>query len=190
MPEERKSHSDARWAKMPPTVRRCKAALKKGGQCRRVADLGSVVCEKHGALAPQVQRRAKEILMLHSSGMADMLLSLAYDPDTPIHLRVKLAQDVLDRTGIDRSTTVVVGTDPVQALFKKLLDTPGVLEDEHEDGVLELEAVYDAVVIEDDPLGDAFADAQRVVDPESEVVTSTTMPDWMRKSYGNGGSAS
>ena len=133
--------------------------------------------------------------MLHSSGMADMLLNLAYDPMTPIHLRVKLAQDVLDRTGIDRSTTVIVGTDPIQALFKELLDTPGALDSE-EDDVLELEAgaIYDAEVIEDDPLNDAFADAQRVVDPQpapdGDGPAVQPMPIWMRKSYGNRGSDS
>ena len=190
MPGRKKSHSEQWWANAPATARRCKAALKKGGQCRRVADLGSVVCENHGALAPQVQRRAKETLMLHSSGMADMLLSLAYDPITPIHLRVKLAQDVLDRTGIDRSTTVQVGTDPLEAIFKQLTETPGALEEAHEDDdMLELEsgAVYDAVVIEDDPLGDAFADAQRVVDPEDAKPVVQPMPIWMARSYREGG---
>ena len=196
MPGRKKSHSEQWWGNAPATARRCKAALKKGGQCRRVADLGSVVCENHGALAPQVQRRAKETLVLHSSGMADMLLNLAYDPMTPIHLRVKLAQDVLDRTGIDRSTTVTVGTDPLEAIFKQLANAPGALEEAHEDNVLELEAgaVYDAVIVEDDPLGDAFADAQRVVDPQPEPVDDEPvvrrMPDWMRKSYGNSGSDS
>ena len=194
MPGRKKSHSEQWWGNAPATARRCKAALKKGGQCKRVADLGSVVCVNHGALAPQVQRRAKETLMLHSSGMADMLLNLAYDPITPIHLRIKLAQDVLDRTGIDRSTTVIVGTDPIQALFKELLDTPGALDEE--DDVLELEAgaVYDAEVIDDDPLNDAFADAQRVVDaqpaPDDDGPVVQPMPIWMRKSYGNSGSDS
>ena len=191
MPGRKKSHSEQWWGNAPATARRCKAALKKdGSQCRRVADLGSVVCVNHGALAPQVQRHAKETLMLHSSGMADMLLSLAYDPITPIHLRVKLAQDVLDRTGIDRSTTVQVGTDPLEAIFKQLTETPGALEEAHEDDdMLELEsgAVYDAVVIEDDPLGDAFADAQRVVDPEDAKPVVQPMPIWMARSYREGG---
>ena len=196
MPGRKKSHSESWWADAPATARRCKAAMKKGGQCRRVADLGSVVCVNHGALAPQVQRRAKETLMLHSSGMADMLLNLAYDEMTPIHLRVKLAQDVLDRTGIDRSTTVVVGTDPLEAIFKQLANAPGALDEAHEDDVLELEAgaIYDAVVIEDDPLDDAFADAQRVVGPRPEPGDDgpvvRRMPDWMRQSYGNSGSDS
>ena len=196
MPGRKKSHSESWWADAPATARRCKAAMKKGGQCRRVADLGSVVCVNHGALAPQVQKRAKETLMLHSSGMADMLLGLAYDPMTPIHLRVKLAQDVLDRTGIDRSTTVQVGTDPLEALFRQLTETPGALEEAHEEDMLELEsgAVYDADVIEDDPLGDAFADAQRIVDHHPEPVDDEPvvqrMPDWMARSYGNGGSDS
>ena len=189
MPGRKKSHSEQWWANAPATARRCKAALKKGGQCRRVADLGSVVCVNHGALAPQVQRRAKETLVLHSSGMADMLLNLAYDPMTPIHLRVKLAQDVLDRTGIDRSTTVQVGTDPLEAIFKQLANAPGALEEAHEDDVLELEAgvVFDAEVIEDDPLGDAFADAQRVVDPEDAEPVVQPMPIGMAKSYREGG---
>ena len=194
MPGRKKSHSESWWGNAPATARRCKAALKKGGQCRRVADLGSVVCVNHGALAPQVQRRAKETLMLHSSGMADMLLNLAYDPMTPIHLRVKLAQDVLDRTGIDRSTTVIVGTDPLEALFKQLTETPGALEEAHEEDMLELEsgAVYDAdVIVEDDPLNDAFADAQRVVDHQPEPVDDEPvvqpMPIWMAKSYREGG---
>ena len=194
MPGRKKSHSEQWWADSPATVRRCKAALKSAGQCKRVADLGSVVCEKHGALAPQVQRRAKETLMLHSSGMADMLLNLAYDPMTPVHLRVKLAQDVLDRTGIDRSTTVTVGTDPMEALIKRLMEAPGALEDEYDGDVLELEAnvVYDAEVVEGDPLGDAFADAQRIVDPQPEPADDgpvvQPMPEWMRRSYGNSGS--
>ena len=113
-----------------------------------------------------------------------------------MHLRIKVMQDWLDRAGVDKSQTVTIGTDPLEALFKQLTETPGALEEAHDDDLLELEAgaIYDAVVIEDDPLGDAFADAQRVVDsqpqPDDDEPVVRRMPDWMRKSYGNSGSDS
>ena len=197
MAGRKRTHSEGWWtAGGKPGVRRCGAMRPSGTQCKREVEMGSVVCDQHGGLAPQVQRRAKERLIVHADRVVENLLRLIDDPETPMHLRIKVMQDWLDRAGVDKSQTVTIGTDPLEALFKQLTETPGALEEAHDDDLLELEAgaIYDAVVIEDDPLGEAFADAQRVVDPQTQPVDDEPvvrrMPDWMRKSYGNSGSDS
>ena len=194
MAGRKRTHSEGWWtAGGKPGVRRCGAMRPSGTQCKREVEMGSVVCDQHGGLAPQVQRRAKERLIVHADRVVENLLRLIDDPETPMHLRIKVMQDWLDRAGVDKSQTVTIGTDPLEALFKQLTETPGALEEVHDDDLLELEAnvIYDAEVV-DDPLGEAFADVQHVVDPQSEPDDDDgpvvqPMPIWMAKSYREGG---
>jgi hypothetical protein len=51
----KRSHSESRWALLPPTVIRCNGTLQSGKRCRREAVDGSVVCDIHGGAAPQVR---------------------------------------------------------------------------------------------------------------------------------------
>lgn len=64
-----------------------------------------------------------------SDAIVEQLLSWLWDPDVPLPLKIKIATDVLDRAGVDRSTKVVVGVDPVEALFRELMERDDALED-------------------------------------------------------------
>jgi hypothetical protein len=55
MAGRKRSHSEARWALLPPTVIRCNATRPNGSRCKREAENGGVVCDQHGAAAPQVR---------------------------------------------------------------------------------------------------------------------------------------
>jgi hypothetical protein len=72
MSGRRVSHSEARWAQLPPTVIRCNATRPNGGRCRREAEDGAVVCDQHGGAAPQVRRRAAERLIMTADPAAQM----------------------------------------------------------------------------------------------------------------------
>ena len=142
MAGRKRSHSDQWWASgAKPGVRRCNAMKRDGLQCRREAEQGSVVCDQHGALAPQVQRRAKERLAIVSDTVVEQMLSWMHDPAVPLALKVKIATDVLDRAGVDKTTKVVVGVDPVESLFRDLMERDDALEAERQP--LELPAVID-----------------------------------------------
>ena len=100
MPGRRVSHSEARWALLPPTIIRCNGTLTQRQRCGREAEEGSVVCEIHGGSAPQVRRRAAERLIMTADQAAQMLVTMMEDPEVPFGVRAKIAQDLLDRAGL------------------------------------------------------------------------------------------
>jgi hypothetical protein len=53
MPSRRVSHSEARWALLPPTIMGCNAMRPNGSRCKREAEDGAVVCGQHGGAAPK-----------------------------------------------------------------------------------------------------------------------------------------
>ena len=100
MPGRRVSHSEARWALLPPTVIRCNARRPNGSRCKREAEDGGVVCDQHGGAAPQVRRRAAERLIMTADQAAQMLVRMMEDTEVPFGVRAKIAQDLLDRAGL------------------------------------------------------------------------------------------
>ena len=100
MPGRRVSHSESRWVQLPHTVIRCNGTLQSGKRCRREAIEGSVVCEVHGGLAPQVRRRAAERLLVTADEAIQVIKSFISDPTVPAGVRLKAAQDLADRAGL------------------------------------------------------------------------------------------
>ena len=100
MPGRRVSHSEARWQQLTPTIVRCNGTLQSGKRCRREAIEGSVVCEIHGGLAPQVRRRAAERVLLTADEAIQVIKSFISDPTVPAGVRLKAAQDLADRAGL------------------------------------------------------------------------------------------
>jgi hypothetical protein len=74
-----RSHSEARWALLPPTVIRCNATRPNGGRCKREAEDGAVVCDQHGGAAPQVRRRAAERLIMTADEAVGLLIAWMRD---------------------------------------------------------------------------------------------------------------
>src|SRR5829696_4821079 len=92
-----RSHSEERWALLPPTVIRCNATRPNGSRCRREAEDGGVVCDQHGGAAPRVRRRLAERLIMTADQAAQMLVRMMEDREVPFGVRAKIAQDLLDR---------------------------------------------------------------------------------------------
>src|SRR5512132_664375 len=118
MPGRRVSHSESRWTLLPDTVIRCNGTLQSGKRCRREAIAGSVVCEIHGGLAPQVRRRAAERVLLSADEAIQVIRSFVSDPTVPAGVRLKAAQDLADRAGLAAAQVhkiLPVDADPVLA---------------------------------------------------------------------------
>ena len=129
MPGRRVSHSESRWALLPPTVIRCNGTLQSGKRCRREAIEGSVVCAIHGGLAPQVRRRAAERVLLTADEAIQVIKSFISDPTVPAGVRLKAAQDLADRAGLAAAQVhkIVPSTeDPVLAFFEGILEQDGL----------------------------------------------------------------
>ena len=127
MSGRRVSHSEARWAQLPPTVIRCNATRPNGGRCRREAEDGAVVCDQHGGAAPQVRRRAAERLIMTADYAAQMLVRMMEDTEVPFGVRAKIAQDLLDRAGVVATQVhqiVPTTEDPVMRFFEEAFSDP------------------------------------------------------------------
>lgn len=128
------THTETWWAAAPPTVLRCTANyLTTGTRCRSVAAAGTTVCDKHGARLPTVQAAAAQRIGESARDMVDLLLKWVNDPEVDMKERVRIAQDMLDRSGHGATSKhlhgVVTGGDPLDQLFMDLLSTPGMLAD-------------------------------------------------------------
>jgi len=110
-------------------VIRCNGTLQSGKRCRREAIDGSVVCEIHGGLAPQVRRRAAERVLLSADEAVQVIKSFISDPTVPAGVRLKAAQDLADRAGLAAAQVhkIVPSTeDPVLAFFEGILEQDGL----------------------------------------------------------------
>jgi hypothetical protein len=122
-----RSHSDARWALLPPTVIRCNATRPNGSRCKREAEDGAVVCDQHGGAAPQVRRRAAERLIMTADRAAENLVRMMEDTEVPFGVRAKIAQDLLDRAGLVAAQVhkiVPTTEDPIMRFFEGAFGDP------------------------------------------------------------------
>jgi hypothetical protein len=127
MPGRRVSHSEARWALLPPTVIRCNATRPNGSRCKREAEDGAVVCDQHGGAAPQVRRRAAERLIMTADRAAENLVRMMEDTEVPFGVRAKIAQDLLDRAGVIATQVhqiIPMSEDPVMRFFEGVFSDP------------------------------------------------------------------
>ena len=121
MAGRRRSHSESRWAQLPPTVIRCNATRPNGSRCKREAEDGAVVCDQHGGAAPQVRRRAAERLIMTADQAAQMLVRMMEDTEVPFGVRAKIAQDLLDRAGLIATQVhqiIPMTEDPIMRFFE------------------------------------------------------------------------
>jgi hypothetical protein len=126
------THSEDWWvAQAPPHVTRCNGTYKSTGeQCRRVAVDGSIVCDQHGGAAGHVRRRAAERIAFTADDAARNLVDWMNDPSVDMRERVKITQDLLDRAGLAAAQVhkvMPIAEDPIEALFKSILDDPNAL---------------------------------------------------------------
>jgi hypothetical protein len=127
MAGRKRSHSESRWAQLPPTVIRCNATRPNGSRCKREAEDGAVVCDQHGSAAPQVRRRAAERLIMTADQAAQMLVRMMEDTEVPFGVRAKIAQDLLDRAGLIATQVhqiIPTTEDPIMRFFKGAFSDP------------------------------------------------------------------
>jgi hypothetical protein len=127
MTGRKRSHSEARWPLLPPTVIRCNATRPNGSRCKREAEDGAVVCDQHGGAAPQVRRRAAERLIMTADHAAQMLVKMMEDTEVPFGIRAKIAQDLLDRAGLASSQAIKIvpaEDDPIMRFFEDAFSDP------------------------------------------------------------------
>jgi hypothetical protein len=127
MAGRKRTHSESRWPLLPPTVIRCNATRPNGSRCRREAEDGAVVCDQHGAAAPQVRRRAAERLIMTADQAAQMLVRMMEDTEVPFGVRAKIAQDLLDRAGLVAAQVhqiIPTTEDPIMRFFEEAFSDP------------------------------------------------------------------
>jgi hypothetical protein len=131
----RKTHTETWWGRAAtenPTVLRCTAHYKDGSPSRTEAFPGTTVCEKHGALAPQVQAAAATRIQMSVDEAAQKLVDRMNDPGVDMRERVKIAHDLLDRGGLAATSRLLIGVgqvDPIEKRFLGILSDPNGLMD-------------------------------------------------------------
>ena len=126
----KKTHSQWWWDnRAPKTMIQCSAHRKMDGkQCLHEAAPGNSVCDDHGAAAAQVKAKAATKLQMAAEDMVDAYLGWAMDPTVDIRERSKIVADVLNRLGFTQAQRLTIeASDPVEALFKAILDDPNGL---------------------------------------------------------------
>jgi hypothetical protein len=107
------------WSKYSDPQRRCKAHKKNGERCKNPARRGTVVCDKHGAKAPQVLAKARERLQMASNRMVGNLFQLADDAESEA-VRLGATNSALDRAGLKAATQVEIGVKPYEEVWDSI----------------------------------------------------------------------
>jgi hypothetical protein len=110
-----------------PTEVRCEAHVQDGTRCLRSAIAGANVCRQHGGAIPAVRAKAAARMGNAADEMVKRLLAWLDDPGVDVSVKAKIAQDMLDRAGLNVVEKHVVGIgeiDPVERLFRDLHALP------------------------------------------------------------------
>lgn len=78
-----------------PQKVRCVAHNRWGEPCKKWAMKGSVVCNKHGGMAPQVRRKAQERILMAQDDAASLLVRFMGDEKVPFAERRRAAEFLL-----------------------------------------------------------------------------------------------
>jgi hypothetical protein len=169
MAGRKRTHSEARWPLLPPTVIRCNATRPNGSRCRREAEDGAVVCDQHGGAAPQVRRRAAERLIMTADHAAQSLVKMMEDTEVPFGVRAKIAQDLLDRAGLIATQVhqiIPTAEDPVMRFFEGIFSDPSNWEVNPPQPAIEERVI-------DRPEPDVEPVEAEIVEPQGESATDT-----------------
>lgn len=124
------THNEEWWELLaPPHVIRCSGTYKTTGlPCRREAIPGATRCREHGGAIPAVRAKAAARIGNAADEMVKRLLAMLDDPGVDPREKIKVAQDMLDRAGLNATERLIIGTgdvsDPVEKLFQDLLSDP------------------------------------------------------------------
>ena len=128
--------------------RQCTAMSKiHQRQCLNRAMVGSRTCRMHGAATRKARTAANKRVAESSGFAADLLVELMADPETDKTLRTKIAQDLLDRAGVNTKTILELQPKPM-SLFEQAILSASMSSEIAMDLGLGDEDVIDAEVVE------------------------------------------
>lgn len=162
-PEEQGSNIPVNWKptlEKPVPVVRCTTMKKDGKQCNRWSIRGITVCAMHGGKRPAMKKKAEAVVeaaRLKLLGLTDEAIDVLDDlikPGTNDAIRLKAAQDILDRNGIkgtiDVNVEVEHSVNPAAIVSERLNKLAGgkmvplpESGDEEEDEILDAEVEED-----------------------------------------------
>ncbi len=128
--------------------RQCTAMSKiHGRQCLNRAMVGQRTCRMHGGATRKARTAANKRVVESSGFAADLLVELMADPETDKTLRTKIAQDLLDRAGVNTKTILELQPKPM-SLFEQAVLSASMSSEIAMDLDLGDEDVIDAEVVE------------------------------------------
>jgi hypothetical protein len=170
-----RSHSEERWTLLPGTIVRCNGTRPNGGRCKREAEPGAVVCDQHGGAAPQTRRRAAERLIMTADQAAQMLVTMMEDREVPFGVRAKIAQDLLDRAGLNSTQAIKIvpaEDDPVMRFFEEAFSDPSNWMENPQPDPPAIESYVTSPLDHHDAEPDEIVEAESV-EPEGEPANDT-----------------
>ena len=105
-----------------PIARQCTAHRKNGARCRSSAVHGATVCIKHGGAAPQVRARAALRILEASDQAAAQMIRFMNDKKVPYAVRLRAAQDLLNRASLVGAGMPTPEADRFDALLADVMD--------------------------------------------------------------------
>lgn len=113
-----------------PVVRCTATSTTSGERCKRWSIRGTTVCQTHGGRLPSVIEHSQAVVesaRLRLMGLADDAVEVLYDlvqPGVPDAIRLKAAENVLNRTGIKEAlefkVEVTNNSSPSEGILKTL----------------------------------------------------------------------
>lgn len=154
----------------------CTAMLSdRSARCKKFAIRGSNVCPSHGAKAPQVKRKAAEVVQEARDRLHTVLLPLAIqrleeiakDKRLPAPDRLRAALAIMDRTGMGPGSTIQIEAEV------KVLPPAEMLRDAMSGRFDRMLAA--GLIRQDDIIGD-IVEAEIVEDVDDGAPVATVIP--------------
>jgi len=105
-----------------PIARQCVAHKKNGQRCRASAVHGATVCIKHGGAAPQVRAKAALRILEASDQAAAQMIRFMNDKKVPYAVRLRAAQDLLNRASLVGAGMPTVEADRFDVVLADVMD--------------------------------------------------------------------
>lgn len=130
--------------------RQCTAMSKRTGKrCGNRAMVAQRTCRMHGGATKQARAKAAERIRQAQNEAADLLVEFMADPEVDVNLRTRIAQDLLDRSGVNTKTILELQPKPM-SLFEQAVLSASMSSEIAMDLDLGDEDVIDAEVVDTD----------------------------------------
>jgi hypothetical protein len=147
-------------AREPVPVVRCTAIRANGERCKRWSLRGTTTCIKHGGQLPVVQDHANAVVeaaRLRLVGLTDLAIDQIEDlmqNATGEGIRLKAAQDVLDRSGVKGAVEIDVTVKQEETAAERVRER--------------LAEISARIIKQDEPKQEDVVDAELIEDAEEE----------------------